>query len=278
MRLGRLDSATEALQRGRGQGLIDGATLGGLCMETLKRMLRRRSGGRERAWEYFRCMQNIDAANVRHYTKMLQTCNDASEIDGLMAELDRSGIRPNAGTAPLVFSATQSALTARAPPTAIFTTLHKVYARLGMFAEAGNVLKTAQHKGLLDISGDADSKPFAIRILDSSTLSASALSALPVADSCFSQCAYLQSRRTHCGRCSDERTQRRTSRPSATRASRVLCTTVSRRGSHAVAVMLLSSQGRLAAGVMLDGCEALPSVQRWMAHMEKHQVARGEHT
>ena len=94
------------------------------------------------------------------------------------------------------------------------------------------MLKTAQHKGLLDISGDADSKPFAIRILDSSTLSASALSALPVADSCFSQCAYLQSRRTHCGRWSDERTQRRTSRPSATRASRVLCTTVSRRGSH----------------------------------------------
>ena len=35
-----------------------------------------------------------------------------------------------------------------------------------------------------------------------------------------------------------ERTQRRTSRPSATRASRVLCTTVSRRGSHSV--MLLS--------------------------------------
>ena len=103
MRLGRLDSATQALQRGRGQGLIDGATLGGLCMETLKRMLRRRSAGRERAWEYFRCMQKIDAANVRHYTKMLQTCNDASEIDGLMAELDRSGIRPNAGTAPLVF-------------------------------------------------------------------------------------------------------------------------------------------------------------------------------
>ena len=69
------------------------------------------SGGRERAWEYFRCMQNIDAANVRHYTKMLQTCNDASEIDGLMAELDRSGIRPNAGTAPLVFSATHSVST-----------------------------------------------------------------------------------------------------------------------------------------------------------------------
>ena len=56
-----------------------------------------------------------------------------------------------------------------------------------MFAEAGNVLKTAQHKGLLDISGDADSKPFAIRILDSSTLSASALSALPVAHPCCSQ-------------------------------------------------------------------------------------------
>ena len=145
-----------------------------------------------------------------------------------------------------------------------------------MFAEAGNVLKTAQHKGLLDISGDADSKPFAIRILDSSTLSASALSVLPVAILAFSQCAYLQSRRTHCGRWSDERTQRRTSRPSATRASRVLCTTVSRRGSHSV--MLLSSQGRLAAGVMLDGCEDLPSVQRWMAHMEKHQVARDEHT
>ena len=40
----------------------------------------------------------------------------------------------------------------------------------------------------------------------------------------------------------------------------------------------LLSQGRLAAGVMLDGCEDLPSVQRWMAHMEKHQVARDEHT
>ena len=76
-------------------------------------------------------------------------------------------------------------LTSR-PATAIFTTLHKVYARLGMFAEAGNVLKTAQHKGLLDISGDADSKPFAIRILDSSTLSASALSVLPVAILAFS--------------------------------------------------------------------------------------------
>ena len=275
MRLGRLDSATQALQRGRGQGLIDGATLGGLCMETLKRMLRRRSGGRERAWEYFRCMQKIDAANVRHYTKMLQTCNDASEIDGLMAELDRSGIRPNAGTAPRL-RALPPALTSR-PATAIFTTLHKVYARLGMFAEAGNVLKTAQHKGLLDISGDADSKPFAIRILDSSTLSASALSALPVVIlASLSECAPLQSRRTHCGRCSDERTQRRTSRPSATRASRVLCTTVSRRGSHSV--MLLLSQGRLATGVMLDGCEDLPSVQRWMAHMEKHQVARDEHT
>ena len=138
------------------------------------------------------------------------------------------------------------------------------------------MLKTAQHKGLLDISGDADSKPFAIRILDSSTLSASALSALPVAILAFSQCANLQSRRTHCGRWSDERTQRRTSRPSATRASRVLCTTVSRRGSHSV--MLLLSQGRLATGVMLDGCEDLPSVRRWMAHMEKHQVARDEHT
>ena len=146
-----------------------------------------------------------------------------------------------------------------------------------MFAEAGNVLKTAQHKGLLDISGDADSKPFAIRILDSSTLSASALSALPVAIlASLSECASLQSRRTHCGRWSDKRTQRRTSRPSATRASRVLCTTVSRRGSHSV--MLLLSQGRLATGVMLDGCEDLPSVQRWMAHMEKHQVARDEHT
>ena len=139
------------------------------------------------------------------------------------------------------------------------------------------MLKTAQHKGLLDISGDADSKPFAIRILDSSTLSASALSALPVAIlASLSECASLQSRRTHCGRWSDKRTQRRTSRPSATRASRVLCTTVSRRGSHSV--MLLLSQGRLATGVMLDGCEDLPSVQRWMAHMEKHQVARDEHT
>ena len=42
--------------------------------------------------------------------------------------------------------------------------------------------------------------------------------------------------------------------------------------------MLLLSQGRLATGAMLDGCEDLPSVRRWMAHMEKHQVARDEHT
>jgi formate hydrogenlyase subunit 3/multisubunit Na+/H+ antiporter MnhD subunit len=57
---------------------------------------------------------------------------------------------------------------------AIFTTLHKVYVRLSLFTEAGKVLQTAQHKGLLDISDTDKSKPFAIRILDNSTLSASA--------------------------------------------------------------------------------------------------------
>jgi hypothetical protein len=57
---------------------------------------------------------------------------------------------------------------------AIFTTLHKVYVRLSLFSQAGDVLKTAQHKGLLDISDADKSKPFAIRILDNSTLSASA--------------------------------------------------------------------------------------------------------
>lgn len=58
---------------------------------------------------------------------------------------------------------------------AIFTTLHKVYVRLNLFGKAGNVLKTAQHKGLLDISDTDKSKPFVIRILDNSTLSASAM-------------------------------------------------------------------------------------------------------
>ena len=57
---------------------------------------------------------------------------------------------------------------------AIFTTLHKVYVRLGLFTEAGKVLKTAQHKGLLDISDTDKSQPFEIRILDNATLRASA--------------------------------------------------------------------------------------------------------
>lgn len=59
------------------------------------------------------------------------------------------------------------------PWPAIFTTLHKVYVRLGLFTEAGKVLKTAQHKGLLDISDTDKSQPFEIRILDNSTLRAS---------------------------------------------------------------------------------------------------------
>jgi hypothetical protein len=57
---------------------------------------------------------------------------------------------------------------------AIFTTLHKVYVRLGLFTQAGKVLNTAQHKGLLDISDTDKSQPFEIRILDNSTLRASA--------------------------------------------------------------------------------------------------------
>lgn len=89
--------------------------LGGITMNTLKHMLKQGRTGRELAWEYFRHMQKIDAANVRHYTKMLQTCRKESEIDGLMAELDQSGIRPNAGNAPdlqqliLAFGCTESA-------------------------------------------------------------------------------------------------------------------------------------------------------------------------
>eukprot|EP01043_Picozoa_sp_COSAG02_P022026 COSAG02_NODE_1132_length_14392_cov_7.068910_12_plen_114_part_00 len=66
-------------------------------MNTLKHMLNQGQAGCEKAWNYFRQMQKIDAANVRHYTKMLQTCCKESEIDCLMAELDQSGIRPNAG-------------------------------------------------------------------------------------------------------------------------------------------------------------------------------------
>ena len=57
---------------------------------------------------------------------------------------------------------------------AIFTTLHKVYVRLGLFTEAGKVLRTAQHKGLLDISDTDKTQPFEIRILDNATLRASA--------------------------------------------------------------------------------------------------------
>jgi hypothetical protein len=72
--------------------------LGGITMNTLKQMLKQGRPGRDLAWRYFRQMQKIDAANVRHYTKMLQTCHEESEIDCLMAELDQSGIRPNAGT------------------------------------------------------------------------------------------------------------------------------------------------------------------------------------
>jgi hypothetical protein len=79
--------------------MLDGVMLGGITMNTLKHMLQNGKNGREMAWTYFRQMQKIDAANVRHYTKMLQTCRKESEIDGLMAELDQSGIRPNAGNA-----------------------------------------------------------------------------------------------------------------------------------------------------------------------------------
>jgi cell fate (sporulation/competence/biofilm development) regulator YmcA (YheA/YmcA/DUF963 family) len=74
--------------------------LGGITMNTLKHMLNQGQSGCEKAWNYFRQMQKIDAANVRHYTKMLQTCRKESEIDCLMSELDQSGIRPNAGNAP----------------------------------------------------------------------------------------------------------------------------------------------------------------------------------
>ena len=97
VRLDELPSATQVLQRGRVEGLLDGALLGGITMNTLKQMLKLGEHGRAQAWQYFRHMQKIDAANVRHYTKMLQTCNEESEIDCLMAELDESSIRPNAG-------------------------------------------------------------------------------------------------------------------------------------------------------------------------------------
>ena len=100
VRLNELPSAAQVLQRARVEGLVDGVMLGGITMNTLKHMLKQGRTGREMAWEYFRHMQKIDAANVRHYTKMLQTCRKESEIDCLMAELDQSGIRPNAGNAP----------------------------------------------------------------------------------------------------------------------------------------------------------------------------------
>ena len=102
---------------------------------------------------------------------------------------------------------------------AIFTTLHKVYVRLGLFTQAGKVLNTAQHKGLLDISDTDKSQPFEIRILDNSTLRASAsLTHFLLNVTCCYSCRTdwqrnLQSPRTHCAACAELKTQQHTFKP-----------------------------------------------------------------
>ena len=60
--------------------------------------------------------------------------------------------------------------------------------RLGLFTQAGKVLNTAQHKGLLDISDTDKTQPFEIRILDNSTLRASACFTIVLTPACCQSC------------------------------------------------------------------------------------------
>ena len=103
MRLGELGHAMNTLYIARTEKALDRRVLGGIMMNTLKNMMRQGQHGRNLAWEYFRQMQQADAANDRHYTKMLQACQNISEIDGLMQDLDQSSTRPTAGAIPSVF-------------------------------------------------------------------------------------------------------------------------------------------------------------------------------
>eukprot|EP01052_Picozoa_sp_SAG31_P025502 SAG31_NODE_2238_length_6119_cov_3.847508_7_plen_430_part_00 len=165
-KLGDAQAAVQALHEARSTRTIDAAKIGGITMNTLKGFLRRGKAGRappgsgkRQAWQYFRLMQQADMANDRHYTKMLEAAGQLGEVDHLLADLRRAAIRKNA---------------------AIFTTLHKVYVRLGHWASAGAVLREAQQQGLLDIS-DADranDRPFSIRLLDIHTLKAIATNTL----------------------------------------------------------------------------------------------------
>ena len=194
-------------------------------MNTLKAMLGKRSpAGREEAWLYFGQMQKTDFANDRHYTKMLQACQNITEVDGLMEDLDKSSTRPTA---------------------AIYTTLHKVYVQMGLFEEAGMVLKTARHEGLLDISDSDRDKPFEIRILDSSTLSAIATNTL----------------RSLC--------------QSAAPTGNGLAREDAEAYFEALTAVGFASAVHYA--VMLDSSENMNEVTRWLDHMDSKKVARDEH-
>eukprot|EP01043_Picozoa_sp_COSAG02_P022025 COSAG02_NODE_1132_length_14392_cov_7.068910_11_plen_164_part_00 len=160
--------------------------------------------------------------------------------------------------------------------------------RLGLFTEAGKVLNTAQHKGLLDISDTDKSQPFEIRILDNSTLRASASFALVLNPTCCyscrttdSQLQLLQSPRTHCAACTELQTPKRTFKPFVMSALQVQFIMVR------VALIIKNGLERgtifdrwvhTAPGVMLDKCEDLESVYQWMSQMDKKKIARDEHT
>jgi hypothetical protein len=198
---------------------MDTRLMGAIMMNALKRMLGRQQGGKSQAWSYFGIMQKADAANDRHYTKMLQACRSIAEIDELMEDFDRSSTRPTA---------------------AIYTTLHKVYVQLGLFDEAARVLKTAKHEGLLDISDADRDKPFSIRILDSSTLSAIATNTL----------------RSLCDSGPDGRQDAE---------------------AYFEAVSGVGFSCAVHYSVMLESCDDMEEVARWMEHMDQKKVQRDEH-
>eukprot|EP01047_Picozoa_sp_COSAG01_P062247 COSAG01_NODE_7889_length_3004_cov_25.369363_4_plen_110_part_00 len=97
MRIGDLEQAVETLYIARSEGILDRRVLGAIMMNALKQMLKQGHRGRTAAWRYFEQMQRTDAANDRHYAKMLLACRDISQIDGLMDNLDQSSTRPTAG-------------------------------------------------------------------------------------------------------------------------------------------------------------------------------------
>jgi hypothetical protein len=257
VRLGDLGAAARVLQEAGEARVLDGNSIGKLTMNSLKKMLRRegadkgqwkgKASGKEldrsplapadtrRAWGYFRRMQQADMANIRHYTKMLEACAAPAEVEGLLRDLERATIRPNA---------------------AIFTALHKVHVRLGQWAAAGEVLRQARHQGLLDIS-DADhrGKPFSIRLLDATTLSAIATNTLR------------------------QLTARRSELLAGPPSGRVTCQVATLEAGLATYLEAVRAAGIASPvhySVLLDGAQDRTELQRWLGEMEVHGIGRDE--